>query len=128
MYVFKMGTAHRMAGCWNAWACPKGEEMLLPNLKAHHLAIMPYIVMCAVLGHRTPFSINIESDMRVSERVLQIKINQPRMLASFDNTNLIFYKVDLPDDEAVLEAQYGRALQLFFATMSQISSRISAFG
>ena len=38
---------------------------------------------------------NIESDMRVSERVLQIKINQPRMLASFDNTNLILYKVDL---------------------------------
>ena len=33
------------------------------------------------------------------------------MLASFDNTNLILYKVDLPDDEAVLEAIYRRSVE-----------------
>ena len=86
-------------------------------------------VSCAVLGYRTPFSILIESDMRVSELAFLIKANQPRMLTSFDHTDLILYKVDLPNDDATLEAIYQRSVR--YREDQKLSPRItlgSVFG
>jgi len=55
---------------------------------------MPFVT-CAVLGYRKLFSVKIESDMQVSELVCEIKIAIPQALGSFDNANLILYKVDI---------------------------------
>ena len=64
---------------------------------------MPF-VSCAVLGHDINFSVRIEnSDIAVAELVHHIKATQPRMLGSFDNPDLILYKVDLPISDTIME-------------------------
>ena len=67
--------------------------------------------------------------MRVSELVCQIKTRQPQLLGSFDDANLILYKVDLPDDDATFEAIYQRSVR--YREDQKLSPRIklgSVFG
>ena len=61
-------------------------------------------VSCAVLGHDKIFSVHIEnSDIEVAVLAHHIKAAQPRMLRSYDNSDLILYKVDLPISDTIME-------------------------
>src|SRR5258706_7761908 len=77
-----------------------------------------YTVTCAILGHRTAFSVKIDSNEQVSELKEQIRAKAFQTLRSFQAFDLKLYKIntpmpdDLPTYETLIDSIYLRTIGL----------------
>src|SRR5258706_8858926 len=74
-----------------------------------------YTVTCAILGHRTAFSVKIDSNEQVSELKRQIRAEQFQALALFQASDLNLYKINIPVTptyDAVIEPIYQRTVNV----------------
>ncbi|SRR5258706_7047096 len=82
------------------------------------LMMVVYTMTCAILGHRTAFSVKIDSNEQVSELKEQIRAKAFQMLHSFQAFDLKLYKIntpmpdDLPTYETLIDSIYLRAIRL----------------
>jgi len=75
-----------------------------------------FTVMCAILGHKTVFSVKIKSDKPVSELKNEIRAMAFETLASFQVSVLKLYKVNIPvpdpsAEDTLIDSIYERTIE-----------------
>ena len=70
------------------------------NLSPATSHAMPYNLCCAILGHKTAFSVDIDETRMVGELKDEIKAKKAHALSSYDADSLVLYKVNIniPDN------------------------------